>query len=207
MDKWSRRQLHSHSYRVPDSFHGEVVVVVGFHDSGKDIALELSRVAMEVHVSVKSMEGVSPSVFKAVSRHHNLHLHLQVECLCDDGQVMFADGSCVVADSIIYCTGYELSFPFLDTGGLVTVDDDRARRPPIRAHLPAGAGAVALLRGVAQAGAGAAVLRGAGEVGGAGAVRPETAAIVGGDDALHRGVPPRQGGGRRAQAPLACHLL
>ena len=125
MDKWSRRQLHSHWYRVPDSFHGEVVVVVGFHDSGKDIALELSRVAMEVHVSVKSMEGVSPGVSKAVSRHHNLHLHLQVECLCDDGQVMFADGSCVVADSIIYCTGYELSFPFLDTGGLVTVNDDR----------------------------------------------------------------------------------
>jgi len=124
MDKWSRRQLHSHSYRVPDSFHGEVVVVVGFHDSGKDIALELSRVAMEVHVSVKSMEGVSPGVSKAVSRHHNLHLHLQVECLCDDGQVMFADGSCVVADSIIYCTGYELSFPFLDPGGLVTVDGD-----------------------------------------------------------------------------------
>ncbi|CAD6342236.1 unnamed protein product [Miscanthus lutarioriparius] len=124
MDKWSRRQLHSHSYRVPDSFHGEVVVVVGFHDSGKDITLELSRVAMEVHVSVKSMEGVSPSVSKAVSRHHNLHPHLQVECLCDDGQVMFADGSCVVADSIIYYTGYELSFPFLDPGGLVTVDDD-----------------------------------------------------------------------------------
>ncbi|XP_066396647.1 flavin-containing monooxygenase FMO GS-OX-like 8 [Miscanthus floridulus] len=125
MDKWSRRQLHSHWYRVPDSFHGEVVVVVGFHESGKDTALELSRVAMEVHVSVKSMEGVAPGVSKAVSRHHNLHLHLQVECLCDDGQVMFADGSCVVADSIIYCTGYELSFPFLDTGGLVTVDDDR----------------------------------------------------------------------------------
>ncbi|OQU88310.1 hypothetical protein SORBI_3002G008400 [Sorghum bicolor] len=108
MDKWSRRQLHSHSYRVPVSFHGEVVVIVGFHESGKDIALELSRVARE-----------------AVSRHDNLHLHLQIDCLCEDGQVMFADGSCVVADSIIYCTGYDFSFPFLDTGGLVTVDDNR----------------------------------------------------------------------------------
>ncbi|CAO1948554.1 unnamed protein product [Urochloa humidicola] len=125
MDKWSRRQLHSHSYRVPDSFHGEVVVIVGFHESGKDIALELSRVAREVHVSIKSMDSIAPGVSKAVSRHHNLHLHLQIECLCEDGQVTFADGSCVVADSIIYCTGYDLSFPFLDTGGLVTVDDNR----------------------------------------------------------------------------------
>jgi hypothetical protein len=36
-------------------------------------------------------------------------------------------GSCVVADAVIYCTGYKYnySFPFLDTGGLVTVDDNR----------------------------------------------------------------------------------
>ncbi|XP_066389263.1 flavin-containing monooxygenase FMO GS-OX-like 8 [Miscanthus floridulus] len=125
MNKWSRRQLHSHSYRVPDSFDGEVVVIVGFHESGKDIAQELSGVAREVHVSVKSMEVLTPAVSKAVGRHHNLHLHLQIECLCEDGQVTFADGSRVVADSIIYCTGYDFWFPFLDTGGLLTVDDNR----------------------------------------------------------------------------------
>jgi hypothetical protein len=49
----------------------------------------------------------------------------QIECLREDGQVTFADGSRVAADSIIYCTGYDCSFPFLDTGGLVTVDDSR----------------------------------------------------------------------------------
>jgi hypothetical protein len=32
-------------------------------------------------------------------------MNLQVECLCEDGLVMFADGSCVVADAVIYCTG------------------------------------------------------------------------------------------------------
>ncbi|CAN6209120.1 unnamed protein product [Urochloa humidicola] len=30
-----------------------------------------------------------------------------------------------MADAIIYCTGYDLSFPFLDTAGVVTVDDNR----------------------------------------------------------------------------------
>ncbi|XP_066391745.1 flavin-containing monooxygenase FMO GS-OX-like 8 [Miscanthus floridulus] len=127
MDKWSRKQLHSHSYQAPDAFEDQVVVVVGCHPSGTDFALELREVAREVHISVKSMDdgAVVPGMRKAVSRHHNLHLHLQVECLCEDGQVTFADGSCVVADSIIYCTGYDFSFPFLDTGGLVTIDDNR----------------------------------------------------------------------------------
>jgi cation diffusion facilitator CzcD-associated flavoprotein CzcO len=82
MDKWSRRQLHSHSYRVPDSFHGEVVVIVGFRHSGVDIALELSKVAREVHVSVKSMEALTPAVSKAVARHSDLHLHLQERKPC-----------------------------------------------------------------------------------------------------------------------------
>jgi len=34
MDKWTRRQLHSHSYRVPDSFS-----VVGLGESDKEITL------------------------------------------------------------------------------------------------------------------------------------------------------------------------
>nr|CAB3451687.1 unnamed protein product [Digitaria exilis] len=142
MESWRRRQLHSHSYRVPDSFRDEIVVVVGCGESGKEIALELREVAREVHVSVKSMDAVVPGMRKAVSRHANLHLHLQaipkqykssihsseslmIERMCEDGRVMFADGSCVVADAIIYCTGYDYSFPFLDTGGLVSVDDNR----------------------------------------------------------------------------------
>jgi cation diffusion facilitator CzcD-associated flavoprotein CzcO len=78
MGNWRRRQLHSHSYRVPDSFHQEVVVVVGCHESGKDIALELHEVAREVHISVKSIEGISPGMSKEVSRHNNLHMHPEV---------------------------------------------------------------------------------------------------------------------------------
>ncbi|CAN6209122.1 unnamed protein product [Urochloa humidicola] len=57
MEKWGRRQLHSHSYRVPDTFKDQVVVIVGCHESGKDNALEIREVAMEVHVSVKATAG------------------------------------------------------------------------------------------------------------------------------------------------------
>ncbi|TVU13135.1 hypothetical protein EJB05_40667, partial [Eragrostis curvula] len=125
MEKWKRRQLHSHSYRVPDSFRDEVVVIVGCKESGKDIALDLSNVAKEVRISVKSVDDVFAAVPKAVSRHGNLHLHGQIDSLCEDGTVVFADGTRVVADAVIYCTGYTYSFAFLDTGGAVTVDDNR----------------------------------------------------------------------------------
>ncbi|CAL5034295.1 unnamed protein product [Urochloa decumbens] len=103
----------------------QVVVVVGCHESGKDIALELCEVAREVHVSVRSMEDVAPGVYKALSRRHNLHLQLQIDCLCEDGRVVFADATGIVADAVVYCTGYNYSFPFLDTAGIITVDDNR----------------------------------------------------------------------------------
>ncbi|KAG8071206.1 hypothetical protein GUJ93_ZPchr0006g46216 [Zizania palustris] len=126
MEEWRRRQLHSHSYRVPDPFRDEVVVMVGCGDSGVDIALDLRAVAREVHLSAKSVEKtMTPAMSKILARHANLCLHPQIERLCEDGRVVFADGSCVVADTVIYCTGYCYSFPFLDTEGRVTVDDNR----------------------------------------------------------------------------------
>uniref|UniRef100_A0A0E0LC79 Flavin-containing monooxygenase n=1 Tax=Oryza punctata TaxID=4537 RepID=A0A0E0LC79_ORYPU len=136
MGTWRGRQLHSHSYRVPDSFRGEVVVVVGCGFSGKDIALELRRVAREVHLSAKSTEKAmaSPAMSKMFARYGNLHLRPQITRLCEDGTVAFADGSRVVADTVVYCTGYFYSYPFLDTGGKVTVDGDN-RVGPLFEHV------------------------------------------------------------------------
>ncbi|KAL6647218.1 hypothetical protein ACP70R_014655 [Stipagrostis hirtigluma subsp. patula] len=126
MEQWQRRQLHSHSYRVPDPLRDEVVVLVGCGDSGLDIALDLCGVAKEVHLTAKSVEAaMTPAMSKMLANHAELRLHPQVDRLCHDGLVVFADGVSVVADTIIYCTGYTYSFPFLDTGGVVTVDDNR----------------------------------------------------------------------------------
>ncbi|XP_038978805.1 flavin-containing monooxygenase FMO GS-OX-like 9, partial [Phoenix dactylifera] len=124
MDVWTRKQIHSHVYRVPEPHRDEVVVVVGSSLSGQDISLELATVAKEVHISSKSLE-ITEGLSKVISKYQNLHLHLQIESLCEDGQVLFVDGSSVIADSIIYCTGYSYSLPFLDTKGMIVVDDDR----------------------------------------------------------------------------------
>ncbi|XP_048535967.1 flavin-containing monooxygenase FMO GS-OX-like 8 [Triticum urartu] len=127
MEAWRGRQMHSHSYRVPEPFRGDVVVVVGCGASGKDIAMEVRGVAKEVHLVAKSMEEVTPGLAKVLAKHSaNLHLQLHVERLCEDGLVVFGGGgSGVLADTIIYCTGYNYSFPFLHTAGAVTVDDNR----------------------------------------------------------------------------------
>jgi hypothetical protein len=53
-----------------------------------------------------------------------LRLHPRTRRLHADGRVEFADGSSVLADTVIYCTGYGYSFPFLDTGGAVAVEDE-----------------------------------------------------------------------------------
>mgnify|MGYP003702288601 CR=1 FL=1 len=115
----------------------QVVVLVGCGDSGMDIALDLLAVAREVHLSAKSVEAAAtPAMSKMLARHANLHLHPQIERLCDDGRVVFADGGggVVAADTVMYCTGYRYSFPFLDTEGKVAVDDDDNRVGPLFEH-------------------------------------------------------------------------
>ncbi|PQQ20466.1 flavin-containing monooxygenase FMO GS-OX-like 9 [Prunus yedoensis var. nudiflora] len=118
------KQMHSHIYRVPEPFADEVVVVVGTSLSGQDISMELVEVAKAVYLSGKSLD-ISEGLSKVISKHENLHLLPQIDCLQEDGKVLFVDGSWVIADTIMYCTGYSYTFPFLDTKGIVAVDDDR----------------------------------------------------------------------------------
>ncbi|KAL8226309.1 hypothetical protein R6Q59_000142 [Mikania micrantha] len=124
MDAWRRKQMHSHLYRAPEPFRNQVVVVVGNSLSGQDISMELVNVAKKIHLSSKSL-NVSEGLSKVISKHDNLYLHPTIQCLHEDGRVVFVDGSWITADTIIYCTGYSYSFPFLDTKGAIVVDDDR----------------------------------------------------------------------------------
>ncbi|CAI8596264.1 unnamed protein product [Vicia faba] len=125
MDTWKRKQMHSHIYRTPEPFHNEVVVLVGNSFSGQDIAIELVGVAKEIHISSRSLNTITEGLSKVISKHDTLHLHPQIDTLEEDGRVTFKDGSWLKADTIVYCTGYSYSFPFLDTKGMVVVDHDR----------------------------------------------------------------------------------
>jgi lysine/ornithine N-monooxygenase len=94
-------QLHSREYREPSLFQGKRVIVNGLGASGADISRELSCVAAKL--------------VRASSRAHpNLKNCRPPITRIDGSTVYFTDGSTFVADAIIHCTGYKITFPFLD---------------------------------------------------------------------------------------------
>ncbi|KAL6906419.1 hypothetical protein ACP4OV_004020 [Aristida adscensionis] len=120
IEKWRGKQMHSHNYRVPEPFRDQIVVVIGFSASGLDIFMEISHVAKEVHIAARYSEDR----LGKIEHYKNAWIHPEVDCIQDDGKVIFADGSAAAADAILYCTGYRYHFPFIDLEG-ITIDDNR----------------------------------------------------------------------------------
>lgn len=59
-------------------------------------------------------------------KRNNVFLNLtQIERVDEDGSVVFQNGQTILVDVIMHCTGYKYHFPFLETNGSVTVDDNR----------------------------------------------------------------------------------
>ncbi|XP_042503901.1 flavin-containing monooxygenase FMO GS-OX5-like isoform X2 [Macadamia integrifolia] len=112
IDKWTGKQIHSHHYRIPEPFRDQIVVLIGNGPSAHDISREISEVSKEVHLASRS-----PNVkIGKLDNHCNIWNH---------SMVAFQDGSSVFADTIFHCTGYKYNFAFLETNGIVTVDDNR----------------------------------------------------------------------------------
>ncbi|KAL6906417.1 hypothetical protein ACP4OV_004018 [Aristida adscensionis] len=116
IEDWRGKQVHSHNYRVPEPFRDQ-----RFGASGMDIAREISHVAKEVHIGSRYSED---RLGQIELYPNNTWMHGEINCIQDDGKVLFAEGSAVAADIILYCTGYRYHFPFLDLEGL-HIDDNR----------------------------------------------------------------------------------
>ncbi|KAG0706008.1 Flavin-containing monooxygenase FMO GS-OX-like 8 [Chionoecetes opilio] len=126
IDKFRGRQMHSHEYRTPKPFSGLRVVVLGASVSGLDISLELSTTAKEVLLSHNHPVNI-PSELPA-----NLRQVRGIVAANEDGFV-FGDGSQAEADVVLYCTGYEYTFPFLSEECGVSVEDNIVK--PLYKHL------------------------------------------------------------------------
>lgn len=129
VDAWPGKQMHSHSYRVPDPFRDQVVVIIGAKNSGGDISRDIAGVAREVHMANRASPAAT---CERLPGYHNLWLHSMVERADADGSVVFRDGTSVRADVIMHCTGYKYSFPFL-AGETVSVHDNRIH--PLYKHV------------------------------------------------------------------------
>nr|QWJ73362.1 aliphatic glucosinolate S-oxygenase 5 [Isatis tinctoria] len=121
IELWPGKQVHSHNYRVPDPFKDQVVVVIGNFASGADISRDITAVAKEVHIASRS----NPSeTYQKLPGSNNLWLHSMIESAGKDGSIIFKNGKVVQADTIVHCTGYKYHFPFLNTNGYITVEDN-----------------------------------------------------------------------------------
>ncbi|XWS61955.1 hypothetical protein CRYUN_Cryun07bG0169100 [Craigia yunnanensis] len=118
---WPGKQMHSHNFRIPESFRDQVAILIGSSSSAVDICRDLAAVAKEVHVASRS---VADETYTKQHGYDNLWLHSMIDSDCKGGTVVFRNGKVVLADVIMHCTGYKYHFPFLDTNGIVTVDDN-----------------------------------------------------------------------------------
>ncbi|XP_065913296.1 flavin-containing monooxygenase 3-like isoform X2 [Dysidea avara] len=118
--------IHSHSYRDPDTYQGQTVLVVGSKMSAIDISLDLSSKVKLVVMSSRKKPLTCPLP-------ENVKQFVEVEQVQQDGVVLFKDGKTLLPDSIILCNGYDFSFPFLDEMCGLTLDSRRLH--PLHKHV------------------------------------------------------------------------
>ncbi|KAJ8767610.1 hypothetical protein K2173_018168 [Erythroxylum novogranatense] len=121
-NSWPGKQMHSHNYRTPEAFKDQVIVLIGLSSSAKDLSIEISEVAKEVHIAARS---VSDDTCEKMPGKDNIWINSMIESAHEDGKVVFRNGAAIFVDTIIHCTGYKYHYPFLKTNGIVTVDDNR----------------------------------------------------------------------------------
>ncbi|CAN6856797.1 unnamed protein product [Brassica oleracea] len=122
ISSWPGKEMHSHNYRIPEPFKDQVVVLIGNSASAVDISRDIAGHAKEVHVAGRSNPA---DTFIKQPGYSNLWMHSMIERVNKDGSVVFQNGQTILVDVIMHCTGYKYHFPFLETNGSVTIDDNR----------------------------------------------------------------------------------
>lgn len=137
--------VHSQKYREPSPFQSQSVLIVGSGWSGIDIGLEIASTARVVYVSKRKRKaatdvgGLSDDQVIAIykSSINRLPVNFQyvsgTSHVSEDGSVVLDDGSVLHVDTIMLCTGYHYSFPFLSEDCGITVRNHRVQ--PLYKHV------------------------------------------------------------------------
>ena len=126
-DTFTGTIMHSHVYRKPEDFKDQSVVCIGAGSSGQDIALDLHPHAKMVYLShwKPTLQSEFPKNVTQVSPVDHLN----------GNQVVFTSGEKVEADTILLCTGYKYSFPFLSKECGVKVNIEENQISPLFQHM------------------------------------------------------------------------
>lgn len=113
---YPNRIVHSKHFRESnlDLFKDKTVVIVGSRASGADLVSLLAPIA---HQTIQSVRATKGPIFKKsfVNQDKVVRAGEVVSYVCKDGgfNVETADGQSFSPDVVIYCTGYQYSYPFL----------------------------------------------------------------------------------------------
>ena len=116
--------IHSHNYRKPETYSEQNVVLLGAKSSGTDIAVDLSKTALNVYMSHRGKRLASPLPANVIEKPTVLRF--------EEDSVVFEDGSTAKCDTFIFCTGYKYKFPFFDGTNIIKTDK---RISPIHKHV------------------------------------------------------------------------
>ncbi|KAM9348613.1 uncharacterized protein ABDE67_010664 [Symphorus nematophorus] len=118
IENFKGQVLHSHSYRYAEPFSGQSVVVLGARASGLDISIELAKVGAQVTLSHARPRLTFPLPA-------GIQQSSPVVAVDEDGRIRLQDGSVAAADVLMFCTGYNFKYPFLDGSQLgLDIQDD-----------------------------------------------------------------------------------
>ncbi|XP_031627749.1 senecionine N-oxygenase-like [Contarinia nasturtii] len=146
VNKFKRISMHSHDYRIPETFSGKDVLVVGQGVSGHDIVNQLQGIAKSVlHSSYKPAPIPEISTTKKLigkarefcskgfddeeedpplsEKESNLVTFGNVKRFTGKNSVEFQDGTRRNISVVIYATGYKYSYPFLKKNTGIQVHD------------------------------------------------------------------------------------
>lgn len=123
------RLVHAIDYDTPEGFEDQVVLCVGGKASGSDLARDISSVAKHVYLSDNACTKAILPPDKECNPGNNGRVTIVpgTKSVLEDGSIQFSH-DCPIrpqVDVIVFCTGYDFSFPFINNGIQASSDDGK----------------------------------------------------------------------------------
>jgi len=131
--------IHSMEYDNPKDFANQTVLCVGGRASGSDVAREIAQQGGKTHVFLSDTAFVNKedeTNGTPISK-YNVTWVPKTLAILPDGRVQF-DNDCPISpkvDTIIFCTGYDYHFPFINEKSNVPLDASCRRVTPLYEQL------------------------------------------------------------------------